>query len=424
MSELPQRIDWQAFKVIDGNTNQTANGSSCAIIDFSKEYKSVWLKIQLPRLFNVAYTEIYFRNEGTLDRSAGFSIYAYYDDTFNISSLDPNNIAYRHDPMSGCPASIQNITINRLVRQVVFTNNRPVGYKSVCPGHGSDVFTSIEICEIKVMGCDKGRYSAGCVNRCPDTCKSSHYDVFNGSCLQGCPNPNALTDDCIVCANGQYILNRECVNCSSYCKNYSLCNKLTGKCDNGCNNHWTGNFCQECSEYFYGRDCNTPCGHCRGNDPCDGVTGHCPNRCQNHWTGDRCDVCEDGFYNASCTAECGHCIKEEVCNKHNGTCVNGCSPNFLRPLCQEHGLTTTGVVALAITSTLLGISLLTIFFLLRHVLMNQTSRQRSDIPLPPNKDTSQTFTDLTATEDVSSYTTLGAREEESSYEAFGESSST
>lgn len=87
-----------------------------------------------------------------IDRLAGFSIYAYYDDTFNFSSPDPNSLIYRHDPMSGCPAPIQNITINRLVRQIVFTNNRPVGYKSVCPGYGSDVYTSIEICEIKVMG--------------------------------------------------------------------------------------------------------------------------------------------------------------------------------------------------------------------------------------------------------------------------------
>lgn len=53
--------------------------------------------------------------------------------------------------MSGCPAPIENITINRLVQQIVFTNNRPVGYKSACPGNDSDVYTSIEICEIKVM---------------------------------------------------------------------------------------------------------------------------------------------------------------------------------------------------------------------------------------------------------------------------------
>lgn len=58
--------------------------------------------------------------------------------------------------------------------------------------------------------------------------------------------------------------------------------------------------------------------------------------------------------------------------------------------CIEQWLTTTGVVALAITST----ALLTIFFLLRHVLINQTNRQRSDIPLPQNKKSSQTFTEL------------------------------
>lgn len=65
MSEPPQHSNWQAYKVIDGNTNQTANGSSCAIIEFQKRYTSVWLSIHLQRLFNVAYTEIYFRNEGS-----------------------------------------------------------------------------------------------------------------------------------------------------------------------------------------------------------------------------------------------------------------------------------------------------------------------------------------------------------------------
>lgn len=87
-------------------------------------------------------------------------------------------------------------------------------------------------------------------------------------------------------------------------------------------------------------------------------------------------------------------------------------------------MTTTGVVALAITSALLGIAFLAIFFLLRHVLMNQTNRQGSDIPLPQNKESSETFSDLSTTEGVSVYTTLGAREEEPSYEVLGESSNT
>lgn len=34
------------------------------------------------------------------------------------------------------------------------------------------------------------------------------------------------------------------MNCSSYCKDISRCNKLTGKCENGCIYHRTGDFCQ------------------------------------------------------------------------------------------------------------------------------------------------------------------------------------
>lgn len=66
MNGNPQNTNWSADKVVDGNTNQTANGGSCAIMDFSKNYRSVWLNVQLQRLFNVAYIEIYFRNENSM----------------------------------------------------------------------------------------------------------------------------------------------------------------------------------------------------------------------------------------------------------------------------------------------------------------------------------------------------------------------
>lgn len=48
-------------------------------------------------------------------------------------------------------------------------------------------------------GCDKERYHSalGCGNECPVSCKNKHCDAFNGTCLHGCPDPNALTDDCI-----------------------------------------------------------------------------------------------------------------------------------------------------------------------------------------------------------------------------------
>lgn len=52
---------WTAAKVVDGDINQTAAGSSCAITRFA--YTSVWLKVQLGEQFNVAYIQIFFRDE-------------------------------------------------------------------------------------------------------------------------------------------------------------------------------------------------------------------------------------------------------------------------------------------------------------------------------------------------------------------------
>ena len=53
--------------------------------------------------------------------------------------------------MSGCPASIQNITVNRLAQEIVFINKRPADYISTCEGDDPRK-TSLEICEVKVMG--------------------------------------------------------------------------------------------------------------------------------------------------------------------------------------------------------------------------------------------------------------------------------
>lgn len=64
MSEDPfPKTQWTAAKVVDGNTFQAANGESCAIMNYDQHYKSVWLKVQLGRRFNVAYIELYLRNE-------------------------------------------------------------------------------------------------------------------------------------------------------------------------------------------------------------------------------------------------------------------------------------------------------------------------------------------------------------------------
>ena len=50
---------------------------------------------------------------------------------------------------------------------------------------------------IYFLGCDSTRYSTSCRRLCPDKCKNKTCDAFNGSCIHGCSDPNALTIDCI-----------------------------------------------------------------------------------------------------------------------------------------------------------------------------------------------------------------------------------
>ena len=85
-------------------------------------------------------------------RASGYYFYS-YDSTevFNPNYPDQNNLIYHHDPMSGCPASIQNITVNRLAQEIVFVNKRPIDYSSSCAGEDLTK-TTVEICEVKVMG--------------------------------------------------------------------------------------------------------------------------------------------------------------------------------------------------------------------------------------------------------------------------------
>nr|XP_034319545.1 multiple epidermal growth factor-like domains protein 11 [Crassostrea gigas] len=377
MGADPQEPAWNASKAIDGNVSQDYRSNSCAITNVEKNRNtSIWWKVWLQRQFNVAYLEIYFRSD-TYARSAGFSVYTYALQEFHPLH-DPIHLVYHHDPTSVCPTSVMNITVNNVTQGIAFINTRPAGYTSSCQNDNMN-YTGIEICEVKVMGCDAKSFSPGCTKNCSAKCKNQRCDAFNGSCIHGCTNPNALTIDCIECPNGQFISNRACVDCPGHCKDGASCNKLTGMCDNGCANHWTGTFCEICSDHYYGIDCNTPCGHCKNNDVCDKGNGSCPNGCQSHWQGERCEecrdrfysssctevcgqcvngsacnkdtgyctkcsnnfilpfckVCQDGFYNGTCSAKCGHCIQRELCEKHDGTCINGCSQNFEPPLCQE-----------------------------------------------------------------------------------------
>ena len=85
-------------------------------------------------------------------RSFGYSFYIYdYSDTFNALSPILENLIYRQDSLSGCPSPFQNITVNRLGVEIIFTNQRPEGYVSSC--NGDDMTgTGVALCEVRVMG--------------------------------------------------------------------------------------------------------------------------------------------------------------------------------------------------------------------------------------------------------------------------------
>nr|XP_034319182.1 receptor-type tyrosine-protein phosphatase alpha-like [Crassostrea gigas]XP_034319183.1 receptor-type tyrosine-protein phosphatase alpha-like [Crassostrea gigas] len=332
MGANPFMPAWTAIKAIDGNVSQDYKSNSCAITNVDGNHNtSIWWKVWLQKQFNVAYLEIYFRSD-THERSAGFSIYTYFSETSH-PLRDPKHIVYHQDPKSGCPTSVMNVTINNITQGIAFINTRPQNYTSTCQNDNT-MYTGIEICEVKVMGCDHNRFSPGCNHLCPAKCKNQHCDAFNGSCIHGCTDSSALTLDCIVCPNGNFISNKSCVDCPGHCKNGASCNKLTGMCDNGCANHWNGTFCNICSDHYYGFDCNTPCGHCINNGVCDKGTGSCPNGCQSHWQGEGCDECKDGFYNSSCTEVCGQCVNGSACNKDTGYCTD-CLNNFIQPFCKD-----------------------------------------------------------------------------------------
>nr|XP_022306522.1 usherin-like isoform X2 [Crassostrea virginica] len=335
MSQPPQNPAWSADKAVDGDTDQEVL-TTCAVMDYSKNYKAVWWKVRLGRRFNVAYLEVYFRSS-TITRASGFYFYS-FDSTevFDPNSPNPNNLVYHNDPMSGCPASLQNITVNRLAQEIVFINKRPPDYRSNCAHDNWDI-TTVDICEVKVMGCDTHRYSYDCTTICDNKCKLQQCDAFNGSCIYGCTEANALTIDCVVCQDGLYISNKVCKPCQGHCKDGAPCNKSTGRCDNGCSNHWTGTFCETCPSGYYGGDCNNVCGKCAGDDVCDNQSGDCPGECLGNLQKPKCNVCKPGFYNSTtnCLSRCGHCKDNVTCEKESGYCSNGCGPYFKDPYCQE-----------------------------------------------------------------------------------------
>lgn len=77
---------------------------------------------------------------------------------------------------------------------------------------------------------------------------------------------------------------------------------------------------------------------------------------------------------------------------------------------------TTGTVAIAVLSTLLVIAILINIFMGRKLISNQTSKRHTDIPMSTKQDHSQTYTNLTVTDETHAYSTLGSDVHEAPYQ--------
>lgn len=78
----------------------------------------------------------WFFKHSVYRRSTGFYIYIYDDESFTPPGDATGRVVYHHNPMSGCPNSKLNITVNRVAQGVAFYNERPSGFSTSCTGDG------------------------------------------------------------------------------------------------------------------------------------------------------------------------------------------------------------------------------------------------------------------------------------------------
>ncbi|XP_056019858.1 multiple epidermal growth factor-like domains protein 10 [Ostrea edulis] len=91
-------------------------------------------------------------------------------------------------------------------------------------------------------GCrESGVYGYNCDVPCPNNCQELRCDIVNGTCL-GC-TAGWVGEFCNEsCPAGYYGL-RCGSTCTGHCSDNLSCNHITGQCDYGCGNGWTGTHC-------------------------------------------------------------------------------------------------------------------------------------------------------------------------------------
>lgn len=279
----------EANNAVDGDIT-TCMKTNAIGTGFPFPYKTTWWKVDLSRIYNIYSITILFKSyygydERQRGRFAGFSLYVSDNDVSNDAEIKSLTLCYKN----GLPLPSLNFTTTcaQFGRFVIFYNERldgviyPEGYEL------NNVFT--ELCEVIVYGCKKiGVYGVDCNIPCPMNCKDNMCHTQYGTCYACQPGWTGTT--CSAnCKEGWYGVNCS-QRCSGHCRDSTVCNHLTGKCDGGCDAGWTDNLCdKECKDGTYGYKCVNNCsGHCMNNSLCNKQTGRCDGGCRPGYTNIHC----------------------------------------------------------------------------------------------------------------------------------------
>ncbi|XP_078328420.1 uncharacterized protein LOC111112907 isoform X2 [Crassostrea virginica] len=227
-----------------------------------------------------------------------------------------------------------NITCPYHGRYVMYYNNRT--HPPFPEGYSNNAWNVL--CEVEVYDCPSpGYYGKNCSLECPQNCQDGYCDSVEGTCLD-C-KPGYIGPKCNQeCPVGFY--GKNCVkNCSRTCVVSGRCDKVTGRCIDGCQAGWTGDMCEkECSDGRYGYNCVEKCSlTCADSGNCDKITGHSVGGCRAGWTGDMCEKeCVAGLFGKNCVGNCSMtCGDPGVCDKVTGHCNGSCLAGWEGDVCQN-----------------------------------------------------------------------------------------
>ncbi|XP_046565275.1 multiple epidermal growth factor-like domains protein 10 [Haliotis rubra] len=229
---------------------------------------------------------------------------------------------------------------NRVCYQWSSTNrlNSPVNISCDTPTRGQHVTVQLptlvgsdyilSLCEVEIYECTDGSFGPDCGTWCYCRNTSEVCDKITGYCESGCKDGYTGTGCQELCADGSF--GPGC-RFRCYCRNTSeVCDKTTGHCESGCKDGNTGMGCREnCPKGRYGSGCMETCGHCAGGDGnCYEIDGYCTDGCQDNWSGTVCKECSDNWFGDQCDMECRCKNRQEVCDKRTGQCHSGCEDGW------------------------------------------------------------------------------------------------